>query len=163
MTETTQRQARMPSGAHQVISVCEAAKDKLEEVIGYMETQRVSSQFSIRIDWFALLAVQGILKGLLQHHSAFFMIQLTSIHDDWKNHSLDQMDLCQQSVSLLFNMLSRFVIAFRPRSKHLLISWLQSPSAVILEPPQNKICHCFHCFPSICHEVMGLDAMILVF
>ena len=60
-------------------------------------------------------------------------------------------------------MLSRWVITFLPRIKCLLISWLQSPSAVILEPPQNKVCHCFHCFPSICHEVMGPDAMILVF
>ena len=66
-------------------------------------------------------------------------------------------------MSLLFNMLSRLVITLLPRSKRLLISWLQSQSAVILEPPQNKVCHCFHCFPSICHEVMGPDAMILVF
>ena len=61
-------------------------------------------------------------------------------------------------ISLLFNMLSRFVIAFLPRSKYLLISWLQSLSAVILEPKKNKICHCFHFFPSLCHEVIGLDA-----
>ena len=65
-------------------------------------------------------------------------------------------------MSLLSNMLSRLVITFLPRSKRLLISWLQSPSAVILEPPKNKVCHCFHCFP-ICHEVMGPDAMILIF
>ena len=65
-------------------------------------------------------------------------------------------------MSLLFNMLSRLVIAFLQRGKHLLISWLQSPSAVILEPPKI-VCHCFHCFPSICHEVMGPDAMTLVF
>ena len=64
---------------------------------------------------------------------------------------------------LFFNMLSRLVITFLLRSKHLLMSWLQSPSAVILEPPQNKVYHCFHYFPSICHEVMGPDAMILVF
>ena len=66
-------------------------------------------------------------------------------------------------MSLLFNVLSRLVTAFLPRSKCLLISWLQSPSAVILGPPQNKVCHCFHCFPSICHEVMGQDTTILVF
>ena len=65
-------------------------------------------------------------------------------------------------MSLLFNMLSRLIIAFLPRSKHLLISWLQSPSAVILEP-QKIVCHCFHCFPTMCHEVMGPDATILVF
>ena len=64
-------------------------------------------------------------------------------------------------MSLLFNMLSRLVVAFLPRSKRLLISWLQSPSAVILEP--KKVSHCFHYFPSICHEMMGLDGMILVF
>ena len=66
-------------------------------------------------------------------------------------------------MSLLFNMLSRMLIAFLPRGKRLLISWLWSLSAVILEPPQNKVCHCFHCFLSICHEVMGPDAIILVF
>ena len=66
--------------------------------------------------------------------------------DHWENHSLDGMGLVDKVMSLLFNMLSRLVIAFLPRSKHLLISWLQSPSAVILEPP-NKVCHCFHCFP----------------
>ena len=66
-------------------------------------------------------------------------------------------------IFLLFNMMSRLVIAFLPRSKCLLISWLQSPSAAILEPPQNKFCHCLHCFPIYLHEVMGPDAMILVF
>ena len=66
-------------------------------------------------------------------------------------------------ISLLYNMLNMLVITSLPRSKRLLISWLQSPSAVILEPPQNKVCHCFHSFPSICHEVMGPHAMISVF
>ena len=66
-------------------------------------------------------------------------------------------------ISLLFNMLSRFVIAFLPRSKHLLISWLQSLSTMILKPKKNEICHCFHFSPFICHELMGLNAMILVF
>ena len=98
------------------------------------------------MDWLDLLAVQGTLKSLLQHHSskisvrcsAFLMVQLsTFIHDYWKKHSLDYMDLCQQR-SLLFNMLSRFVIAFLPRSKSLLISWLQLQSAVILEPKKIK-------------------------
>ena len=73
---------------------------------------------------------------------------LTSIHDHWKNHTLDYTDLCWKcNVSLLFNMLSRLVITFLPRSKRLLISWLQSPSAVILEPPKNKVWHCFYCLP----------------
>ena len=73
------------------------------------------------------------------------------------------MDLCRQSNVSVFNMLSRLVITSLPRSKGLLISWLQSPPVVIFEPPQNKVCHYFHCFPSICHEVIGPDAMILVF
>ena len=85
---------------------------------------------------------------------------LTSIQDDWKDHSSDYMELCQQSDVSDFNMLSRFVIAFLPRSKHLLISWLQSPSTVILEPKKIKS---VTVSPSICHELMGMDAMILVF
>ena len=110
-----------------------------------------SGLISFRIDWFNLLAVQGILKSLLQHHSSKsinssllsfpYSPTLTSIHDYWKNHSFDKVN------SLLFNTLSRLVIAFLSRRKCLLISWLLSPSALILEPPQNKVSHCFHCFP----------------
>ena len=88
---------------------------------------------------------------------------LTSIHDYWKNHSFDWMDLVDRIMSLLFNMLSKLVIAFLPRSKRLLISWLQSPSAVILEPPKIKSGTVSTVSPSICHEVMGPDAMIFVF
>ena len=88
---------------------------------------------------------------------------LTSIHDDWKNHSFHYMDLCRQVMSLLYNMLSSFVIAFLPRIKCLLNSWLQSPSTVILEPKNIK----YATFPifssSISHEVIGPDAIILVF
>ena len=87
----------------------------------------------------------------------------TSIHDYWKNHSLDYTDLCQQSDVSSFNMLSRFVIAFLPRSKSRLISWLQSPSAVVLEPKKIKSVTVSIFVPSICYEVMGPDAMILVF
>ena len=95
-----------------------------------------SGLISFRIEWFDLLAVQEILKSLPQHnlkasilwHSAFFIVQLTSKHDYWKNHSFDYTDLCWQSD------VSRLVIAFLPRSKHLLISWLQSLSTVIVEP-----------------------------
>ena len=103
-----------------------------------------SGLISFRIDWFVLLAVQGTLKSLLQHHnlkasflqhSAFFMVQLPHTYVTiGKNQSFHYMDICWQS-----NMLSRLVIAFLPRSKHLLISWLQSPSAVILEPKNIKI------------------------
>ena len=83
---------------------------------------------------------------------------LISIHDYWKNHSFDYKDTCQQVMSPLFNMLCRFVIAFLPRSKHLLISWLQSLSAVILEPPKIKSLTVSIISSSICHEVMGTDA-----
>ena len=92
--------------------------------------------------------------------SFFYSPTLISIPDYWKNHSFDQMVLCRKVLSLLFNMLSSFVIAFLPRSKWLLISLLQSLDTVILEP--KKINH-FHFFPSICHEVMGLDSIIFVF
>ena len=107
-----------------------------------------SGLISFRMDWLDLLAVQGTLKSLFQHHSlkasilqhsAFITVQLvTSIHDYWKNNSLDQMDICCQSNVSVFNMLFRLVITFLPRSKHLLISWLQSPFAVILEPKEIK-------------------------
>ena len=90
---------------------------------------------------------------------------LTSIHDYWENHSFEQTDLCQKVLSLCFNMLSKMVIVFLPRSKHLLILilWLQSSSAVILEPKKIKSVTVSIVSPSICHEVMGPDDMILVF
>ena len=89
---------------------------------------------------------------------------LTSIHDYWKNHSFDYMDLCWQSVtSLLLNTLRRFAKAYLPRSRHLLISWLLSPSAVILEPKKIKSVIVSIVYSCVCHEVMGPDAMILVF
>ena len=128
---------------------------------------------SFRMDWLDLLAVQGTLKSLLQHHSSkasillcsvfFGSSTLTSIHDYWKKHSLDKTDLCWQSNVSAFYMLSRLVITFLPRSQHLLISWLQSPSAVILEPQKIKSATVSTISPSICREVMGPDAMILVF
>ena len=88
---------------------------------------------------------------------------LISIHDYWKNHIFDYINPYWQSMSLLFNTLSRFVITFLPRSKHLLILWLKSPSAVILQPPKIKSFTVSIVSPFICHEVMGLDAMIFVF
>ena len=87
---------------------------------------------------------------------------LTTVHDHWKDHSLDYTDLCQQSNVWLFNTLSRFFITFLSRNNHLLISWLQSPSAVILEPKKRKSVTTSTFSPSICHAVMGLDATILV-
>ena len=88
---------------------------------------------------------------------------LTYIHHYWRNHSFDCTDIVGKVMSLLFNMLPSFVIAFLPRSKHLLISWLQSPSVVILEPEKIKFVTVSIVSPSICHEVMALDAMIFVF
>ena len=128
---------------------------------------------SFRMDWLDLIVVQVTPKSLLQHHSskasvlwcsAFFIVQLSHPYlSTGKTIALTRWTFVGKVMSLLFNMLSRLVITFLPRSKHLLTSWLQSPSAVILEPPQNKVSYYFHCFPSICHEVMGPDAMILVF
>ena len=129
-----------------------------------------SGLISFRIDWFDLLAVQGTLKSLLQHHSskasilwcsAFFMVQLShSYMTIGKTIALTRQTFVVKVMSLLFNMLSRLVIAFLPRSKHLLISWLQSPSAVIWEPKKVKSLTVSIVSPSICHEVMGPDAMI---
>ena len=116
-----------------------------------------SGLISFRIDWLDLLAVQGTLKSLLQCHSskasilwcsASFIVQLSYAYmTTGKTIALTRRIFFGKVISLLFNMLSKLVITFLPRRKRLLISWLQSPSAVILEPPQNKICHCFHCFP----------------
>ena len=125
------------------------------------------------MDWLDLLAVQETLKSLLQHHSskasilqhpAFFIVQLSHPYmTTGKTIALTIQTFAGKVMSLLFNMLSRLVIIFRPRSKHLLISWLQSPSAVILEPPKIKSDTVSTVSPPICHEVMGPDAMILVF
>ena len=127
---------------------------------------------SLRMDWLDLLAVQGTLKSLLQHHSskasillhsAFFMAQLSHPYmTTGKTIALTRRNFVGKAMSLFFNMLSRLVITFLPRSKRLLISWLQSPSAVILEPPKIKSATVYNVFQSICHEVMGLDAVILV-
>ena len=128
---------------------------------------------SFRMDWLDLLAVQGTFKSLLQHHSskasilwcsAFFTVQVSHPYmTTGKTVALTRRTFVGKVVSLLFNMLSRLVITFLPRSKCLLISWLQSPSAVILEPRKIKSATVSTVSPSICHEVMGPDAMILVF
>ena len=109
-----------------------------------------------RMGWLDPLAVQGTLKSLPQHHSskasilrcsAFFTVQLSHPYMiTGKSIALTRWTFVGKVMSLLLNMLSRLVITFLPRSRHLLISWLQSPSAVILEPPKNKVWHCFHCF-----------------
>ena len=132
-----------------------------------------SGMISFRMDWLDLLAVQGTLKNLLQHHSskasvlqcsAFFIVQLSHPYmTTGKTIALTGQTFVGKVMSLLFNMLSRLVIAFLPTSKQLWISWLQSPSAVILEPQKIKSITVSIVSPSICHEVIGPGAMILVF
>ena len=128
---------------------------------------------SFRMDWLDLLAVQGTLKSLLQHHSskasilrrsAFFTAQLSHPYmTTGRTIALTRWTFVGKVMSLLLNMLSRLVITFLPRSKRPLISWLQSPSAVILEPPEIKSAAVSTVSPSISHEVMGPDAMIFIF
>ena len=129
-----------------------------------------SGLISCRTDWLVFLAVQGALKSLLQHHnskasilrsSAFFIVQLSHLYmTTGKTIALTIWNFAGKVMSLLFNMLSKLVLAFLPRSKHLLISWLQSPLTVILEPRKTKSVTVFR---SICHEVMGRDVMIFIF
>ena len=128
---------------------------QLELQLQHQYFNEYSGLISFRIDRFDLLAVQGTLKSLLQHHtskasilqcSAFFMVQLSHPYiTTGKTIALTRWTFVDKVMSLFFNMLSRFVIAF-PRSKHLLISWLQSPSAVAFGAQENEVCHCFHCF-----------------
>ena len=128
---------------------------------------------SFRMNWLDLLAVQETLKSLLQHysskasilpHSAFFIVQLSHPYmTTGKTIALTRRTFVDKAMSLLFNMLSRLVITFLPRRKRLLISWLQSPPAVILEPRKTKSVIVSTVSPSICHEVLGPSAIILVF
>uniref|UniRef100_A0AC11DU95 Uncharacterized protein n=1 Tax=Ovis aries TaxID=9940 RepID=A0AC11DU95_SHEEP len=133
-------------------------------------SKEIPELISFRMNWLDLLAVQGTLKSLLQHHSseasivqcsAFFTVQLSHPYmTTGKTIALTRRTLVGKVMSLLLNILSRLVIIFLPRSKRLLISWLQSPSAVILEPPKIKS---DTVSPSVSHEVMGPEAMIFVF
>ena len=123
-----------------------------------------------RMDW---VSTSCSPRDSLQHHSskalilwssAFFIVQSSHPYmAAGKTIALTVWTLVSKEMFLLFNVMSRFVTAFLPRSKCLLLSWLQSPSAVILEPKKIKVCHCFHYFPPIWHEVIGLDAIIVVF
>ena len=124
------------------------------------------------MDWLDLFAVQGTLKSLLQHHSskasifwhsALFMVQLSYPYMTTGKIALTIQTIVDKVMSLLFNMLSRFGLAFLLRSKHLLLLWLQSPSTVILEPKKIKSVTVSIVSPSICHELIGPDVMILVF
>ena len=136
-------------------------------------SKEIPGLISFRMDWLDLPAVQRTLKSHLQHHSskasilqhsAFFTVQLSHPYMTiGKTIALTRRTFVGKVMSLLFNILSRLVITFLPRSKHLLISWLQSPSAVILEPKKIKSDTVSTVSPSVSHEVMGLDAMIFVF
>src|SRR5574341_1442504 len=136
-------------------------------------SKEIPGLISFRLDWLALLAVQGTLKSLLQHHSskasilrrsAFFTVQLSHLYmTTGKTIALTRRTFVVKEMSLLLNMLSRLVITFLPRSKRLLISKLQSPSAVILEPTKRKSDTVSTVSPSISHEVVGPEAMIFVF
>ena len=136
-------------------------------------SNKYSGLISFRIDWFDLLAVQGTLNSLLQHRSlkasvlrpsAFFIVQLSHPYmTTGKTIAFAIQTFVSEVISLLFNTLSRFVIAFLPRSKCLFISWLQSSSTVILESKKIKSVTFSIVSPSICHEVMGPDAMVFIF
>ena len=138
----------------------------MEFQIQHQSFNEYSELISFRMDWLDLLAVQRSLKSLLQHHSAkssilqlsaFFMVQLSHPYlTTGKTIDLTRWTIVDKVMPLIFNMLSRLVIAFLPRSKCLLISWLQAPSAVILEPRKRKSVTVSTVSPSICHEVMKL-------
>ena len=137
-------------------------------ILSISSSSEDSGLISSRMDWFDLLAVQGILTSFLRHHSSkasillhsvFFMVQLSH---PYMTIALTRWTYVSKVMSLLFNMLSRLVIAFLPRSMCLLKSWLQTPAAVILEPKKIKSVTVSTVSPSIYHEVMGPDVMILV-
>ena len=136
-------------------------------------SKEIPGLIAFRMDWLDLLAVQKTLKTILQQYSskasilgcsAFFTVQLSHLYmTTGKTIALTRQTFVGKAMSLLFNMLSRLVIVFLPRSKRFLISWLQSPSAVILEPKKIKSLTVSTVSLSICHEGIGPDAMILVF
>ena len=140
---------------------------------GISPSNDYSGLIYFRTDWFDILVVQGTLRSLLQPHSskasvprcsAFCMVQLShSFMTTGKITALTRQTFIEKVIFLVFNMLSRFVIAFLPRSKHLLISFLQLPPAVILEPKKIKSLTVYIVSPSVCHEVMGPGAMIFGF
>ena len=132
----------------------------------------IYSQFPLGLTGWISFQSQGLSRvfsstSIWKHQSfgsqSSFMVRFTSVPDYWKNHSFDYTDLFDKVMSLLFNILSRFVIAFFPRSKYLLISWLQSSSPVVLELKKIKYVTAYTFSISICHEMMGRDSMILVF
>ena len=154
------------SSSHQVAKV-------LESELQHQSFQWTLGLISFRMHWLDLLAVQGTLKSLLQHHSskasilwcsAFFIVQLSHPYmTTGKTIALTRQTFVGKVMSLFFNMLSRLIITFLPRSKRLFISCLQTPSAVILEPQNIKSATVSTVYPSICHEVIGPDFMIFIF
>ena len=143
----------------------------LELQFPLQSSNEYSALIPFRIDWFDLLAVQGILKSLLQHHSSkasilqhstFFIIQLSHPYiTTGKTLALTRWIFVGKAMALFFNMLSKLIIAFLPRSKRLLIAWLQSPSAVILESKNIKSDTVSTVSPSISHKVMGPELRLL--
>ena len=139
----------------------------------FSPSNEYSGLFSFRVDWFDLLAAKGTLKSLVKNHgskasipqcSAFFMIQLTHPYmTTGRTVVLTRWNFVSKVISLVFNTLSRFFTVFLPGSKCLLISWLQSQTTVILEPKKMKSFTVSIVSPSICHEVMGMDAKIFIF
>ena len=150
---------------------------QMAKVLG-LQLQHPSFQWifrtdSFRMDWLDLLAVRGTLKSLVQYHgskasilrhSAFFIVQLSHPYmTNGTTKAWTGWTFVGKVMSLLFNMLFRLILTFLPRSKHLLTSWLQSPSAVILKPPQNKVSYCFHCFPIYLAWSDGTRCHVLAF
>ena len=171
---TSSLQSSTASGSFEWASSSHELAKVLEFQLQHPSFQWIFKTGFFRMDSLDLIAVQMTLK-LLQHHSskgsilqwsAFFMVQLSHPYmTTGKTITLTRQNFVSKAKSKFFNMLSRLVIDFLPRSKCLLISWLQSPSAVILEPPKNKVCHCFHCFPIYlpwsdgtgCHDLSFLN------
>ena len=151
---------------HQVANV-------LELQLSHQSFQWIPRVDFCRTDTFDLPAVQWTLKGFLQHHSskaiilwgsAFFHVQISHPYmTTGKPITSTIWSFVGKLMSLLYNMLSTFVTAFLPRSKHLLISWLQSLAAVSFEAQENKVCHCFYFLPIYLNEVIGLNVMIFIF
>ena len=145
----------------------------MEFQLQHQSFHEYSGLISFRMDWLDLLAIQGTFKSLLQHHSSkasipwrspFFIVQLSGPYmTTGKTIALTRHTFVGKVMSLLFNKVSRLVITLLPRSKHLLISWLQSPSAVILECPKIRSVMVSIVSPSISHEVMGPDTVIFIF
>ena len=164
----------MNSGLHQAPPSMEFSRQEYWSFsFSIIPSKEIPGLISFRMDWLDILTVQGTLKSLLQHHSskasilwhsAVFTVQLSHPYmTTGKTMALTRQTLVGKVMSLLLNMLSRLVITFLPRSKHLLISWLHSPCAMILKPKKIKSDTVSTVSPSISHEVLGPDAMILVF